>query len=195
MPPVPPNRRLPPSCTPVHPPTRRPPRTGRRPGPASVGAWGRHVDRHGARPRSPARPSWPRAARRAPGTGRAAPGRPRSTPASWWRERTPRMGRRTGGRAGRRVPGGHPRRQAHQQADRGQRAGEGHHPASTVMDIRKLISSIRVYMTSRNVRSLSGRDPPPGRAGCGHCESRACLPLDEPGIAPDNTRRNVHLPT
>ena len=36
-------------------------------------------------------------------------------------------------------------------------------PASTIMDVRKLISSIRVYMTSRNARSLAARDAPPGR--------------------------------
>ena len=36
-------------------------------------------------------------------------------------------------------------------------------PASTVMDVRKLISSIRVYMTSRNACSPAARDAPPGR--------------------------------
>ena len=68
-------------------------------------------------------------------------------------------------------------------------------PASTVMDVRKLISSIRVYMTSRNVRSLSARDAPPGRRRVRSLREPGLLPLDEPGIAPDNTRRNVHTPT
>jgi hypothetical protein len=36
-------------------------------------------------------------------------------------------------------------------------------PPSTVMDVRKLISSMRVYRTSRKANSLATRDGPPGR--------------------------------
>lgn len=36
-------------------------------------------------------------------------------------------------------------------------------PASTVMDVRKLTSSMRAYMTWRKVSSLASRDGPPGR--------------------------------
>jgi hypothetical protein len=36
-------------------------------------------------------------------------------------------------------------------------------PPSTVMDVRKLTSSMRVYRTSRKANSLATRDGPPGR--------------------------------
>ena len=117
------------------------------------------------------------------------------TPASWWRERTPRMRTADGParrpRVCRATPGG----RLISTLTAASTPAKATTPASTVMDVRKLISSIRVYMTSRNARSLPARDAPPGRRRVRSLREPGLLPLDEPGIAPDNTRRNVHTPT
>lgn len=55
-------------------------------------------------------------------------------------------------------------------------------PPRTVMDVRKLISSMRAYSPFRKAVNVRVREP-------------GLLPSDEPGIATDNTRRSQEIPT